>query len=90
MNDWCSHFLSVAYDAVFISSNPGDRSHRSFTFKTFDLLQVAFFIIHYLLIKSDDFRSQVRSFVQEVENTDYWLQEDWHSHHLAFQQVVHQ
>ncbi|CAK8677896.1 unnamed protein product [Clavelina lepadiformis] len=49
-------------------------------------VQVANFIIQYLLIKPDDFRNRVRSFVQEVESTDHWNQSDWYSKHMAFHQ----
>ena len=51
-------------------------------------VQVAFFIIPYLLIKTEEFHCQVRAFVQEVDDTEYWALKDWHSHHVAFQQVI--
>nr|XP_009858310.1 mediator of RNA polymerase II transcription subunit 23-like isoform X1 [Ciona intestinalis] len=49
-------------------------------------VQVAFFIIQYLLIKPDDFLNRVRSFDHDVENLDHWMQDDWHAKHMAYHQ----
>uniref|UniRef100_H2YVM2 Mediator of RNA polymerase II transcription subunit 23 n=1 Tax=Ciona savignyi TaxID=51511 RepID=H2YVM2_CIOSA len=49
-------------------------------------VQVAFFIIQYLLIKPDDFLNRVRSFVHDIDTVDHWMQPDWHSKHMSYHQ----
>jgi len=51
------------------------------------VVQVAFFIIQYLLIKPEEFRARVRHFVQEVDNNEHWNQNGWHAKHMAYHQV---
>lgn len=46
--------------------------------------QVAFFIIQYLLIKPDDFRARVHSFVQDTKSAEHWTLNDWHVKHMNY------
>ncbi|XP_033121340.1 mediator of RNA polymerase II transcription subunit 23-like [Anneissia japonica] len=46
--------------------------------------QVCFFIIQLLLLKPNEFRNRVSEFVKL--SPDHWLDNDWHSHHVSFNQ----
>nr|XP_039249771.1 mediator of RNA polymerase II transcription subunit 23-like [Styela clava] len=46
--------------------------------------QVAFFIIQYLLMKPDDFRARVHSFVQDTKSAEHWTLDDWHVKHMNY------
>ncbi|XP_071964997.1 mediator of RNA polymerase II transcription subunit 23-like [Antedon mediterranea] len=46
--------------------------------------QVCFFIIQLLLLKPNEFRNRVAEFVKL--SPDHWLDNDWHNHHVTFNQ----